>query len=801
MRSFVAPASSRARTAAFLLTAVLLLALSLGVGRAAADDPNMNGGDGRVVAQAFDAGGNLYMVSQTPAHGLAVTVNYASNNSWNGPLINYVPTNNVYSTPAMLFDTDGSLFIAYQGPGHTLMVMSRWATDGQWHGPNQIENVNSVYSTPSIVKAPWGDIFVTYQGPGNSLATSVRQSSDGTWHKYPILGSSTTYSSPAQSFATYADGAHLLISAVGIDRRLVVTDRYVDGTWHGPYDQSGAGAAFSAPNMVTGKDGTLRIGFEGPGHSYGEITKTMTAWGAPVTRAGGTVYSAPSQLVDSGGNIFAAWQGPGHSLYEVVRYAIDGSWNGPNNLVNTPDITYWAPTQIYNKTTGRITISMQGTNNKLVTLINGTAWTKLDTQISNNVSTGDKYWPTSAQYGGEDGHVNTSAEADAVAAAYQGAASHTAARQLLADLDPADLPLVEFSLRNSIHDGDLVANLDNSKIYLFADFRLHYLDFSIGHDILLADAAMNAAKRMTAGSLSTITEGDAVGPYKTSWDYGGPNRLVDTDAEMDAVVGLLSTLSTADGDAVWRGLTPGDQASLTEREGLGEANADWSVDIADPDFRAVTKAMLDAQLSPPKIGTPETCDGAYLATVGHTAQPCVGAACDMMRALGMPWACDGNDKPINPQWWKDRVTKNVAGVEKTRARDALRSSLGAAPADSTGDRKGWAAHHIVAAYHPRAIWTRIIMTKCEIHPNSTDNGIYLRAPYRYDGTGFARLSWLQQQVAKHRSPWVHTKEYYEAVNTRMLKWVRGTGCDATNARAELNRIQGMLQRGEEVPMP
>jgi hypothetical protein len=621
MRSFVAPAVSRARTAAFLLTAVLLLALSVGAGRAAADDPNMNGGDGRVVAQAFDAAGNLYMVSQTPAHGLAVTVNYASNNSWNGPLINYVPTNNVYSTPAMLFDTDGSLFIAYQGPGHTLMVMSRWASDGQWHGPNQIENVNSVYSTPSIVKAPWGDIFVTYQGPNNSLVTSVRQSSDGTWHKYPVMGSSTTYSSPAQSFVNYADGAHLLISAVGIDRRLVVTDRWVDGTWHGPYDQGGgAGVAFSAPNMVTGKDSTLRIGFEGPNHSYSEITKTMTAWSAPVSRAGGTVFSAPSQLVDSGGNIYVAWQGPGHSLYEFVRYAIDGSWNGPNNLVNTPNITYWAPTQIYNKTTGRITISMQGTNNKLVTLVNGSAWTKLDTQISNNVSTGDKYWPTSAQYGGEDGHVNTSAEADAVAAAYQGAATEAAARQILTDLDPADLPLVEFSLRNSIHEGDLVANLDNSKIYLFTGSRLHYLDFSIGHDILHADAEMNAAKRMTTGSLSTITEANAVGPYKTSWDSGGLDRVVNTRAEADAVGALEDTSSPANRPAIWAGLSSAEQASYpylnpAYRYTDGDGGALASIVNDDPDSTPVASA---AGISAPPSGPNGWCRGGIIGLANGT---------------------------------------------------------------------------------------------------------------------------------------------------------------------------------------
>lgn len=560
MRSLPAPAFSRARTAAFLLTAVLLLALSLGAGRAAADDPNMNGGDGRTVAQAFDAAGNLYMVSQTPAHGLAVTVNYASNNSWNGPLINYVPTNNVYSTPAMLFDTDGTLFIAYQGPGRTLMVMSRWASDNQWHGPFQIEGVNSVYSTPSIVKAPWGDIFVTYQGPSNSLVTSVRQSSDSTWHKYPIVGAGTTYSSPAQRFVTYADGAHLLISAVGVDRRLVVTDRYVDGTWHGPYSMSGTNAAYSAPNMVTGKDGTLRIAFEGPGHSYSEITKTTTAWAGPVTRAGGTVFSAPSQLVDSAGNIYAAWQGPNHSLNEFVRYAIDGSWNGPYNLVNANDTTYWAPTQIYNTTTGRITISMQGTNNKLVTLINGTSWTKLENQIGNNVSTGDIYWRTSALYGGEfDGHVNTTAEANAVADAYQGAASHTAARQLLAELDPADLPLVEFSLRNSIQEGDLVINMDNDYVYVFTGFKLHYLNYSIGHDILKADAEMAAAKRVTGNSLSTITEGAPVAPYKTSWDYGGLDRSINTTAEAQVVVAaILASGVDPNVSPVRAGVAPGD---------------------------------------------------------------------------------------------------------------------------------------------------------------------------------------------------------------------------------------------------
>jgi hypothetical protein len=86
---------------------------------------------------------------------------------------------------------------------------------------------------------------------------------------------------------------------------------------------------------------------------------------------------------------------------------------------------------------------------------------------------------------------------------------------------------------------------------------------------------------------------------------------------------------------------------------------------------------------------------------------------------------------------------------------------------------------------------RIIMTKCQIHPNSSGNGIYLRGPRRYSSSpGFDRLFPGQQQVALHRSPFVHTKAYFEAVNARMLQAVRGAGCNSAEARSELRGHEG-----------
>jgi hypothetical protein len=94
------------------------------------------------------------------------------------------------------------------------------------------------------------------------------------------------------------------------------------------------------------------------------------------------------------------------------------------------------------------------------------------------------------------------------------------------------------------------------------------------------------------------------------------------------------------------------------------------------------------------------------------------------------------------------------------------------------------------------------MAKCGIHPNSLYNGIYLRGPARYSSApGFDRLFPGQQQVALHRSPFVHTEAYYEAVNARMLRAVRGAGCDSDQARSELGTIKATLQSGGEVPMP
>jgi hypothetical protein len=408
--------------------------------------------------------------------------------------------------------------------------------------------------------------------------------------------------------------------------------------------------------------------------------------------------------------------------------------------------------------------------------------------------------PTSWTYGGDDHAINTTAEATAVAQAFGAAATDAAAASLIDGLADADKALVDTAIRATIATGNYIRDISNSRVYYYANGTIQWIpsaDFAVA-----AGIDLSTAKRVTHSAISAWTIGpDAA--YPTSWRFGGADHAINTEDEFANVTAALSAASEAEGNSLWNGLSPTDQNGLTEREGLGEANPDWGIDPEDAELRAVTRELLLGVISPPvDVNVIHTCEPSYLSVVGHTGVPCLKNGCDALAQLFQgSGSCDASGKPINPQWWKDRVTKNSANVEKKRARDALRSTLGHPPADNVGDERGWAAHHIVAAYHPRAIWTRIIMTKCEIHPNSIDNGIYLRAPYRYDGIGFDRLSWIDQQRAKHRSPWVHTVAYYEAVNARMLRSVRGAGCDSGQARSELNRIEGFLERGQEVPMP
>lgn len=86
--------------------------------------------------------------------------------------------------------------------------------------------------------------------------------------------------------------------------------------------------------------------------------------------------------------------------------------------------------------------------------------------------------------------------------------------------------------------------------------------------------------------------------FDTTWDYGGTDRAVNTDAEADAVIAKLRSQSDADAPTTWNGLTPTDQgfvrnrANATIPSSVTYGGSNWKVD-AQTDADNFLGAFLD----------------------------------------------------------------------------------------------------------------------------------------------------------------------------------------------------------------
>jgi hypothetical protein len=67
-----------------------------------------------------------------------------------------------------------------------------------------------------------------------------------------------------------------------------------------------------------------------------------------------------------------------------------------------------------------------------------------------------------------------------------------------------------------------------------------------------------------AGNATTVASWD-VQYYKTSWTYGGTNRTVDTDTEINNVLTALSGASDAQWQILWAGLSSAEQNAIDAR--------------------------------------------------------------------------------------------------------------------------------------------------------------------------------------------------------------------------------------------
>ena len=93
---------------------------------------------------------------------------------------------------------------------------------------------------------------------------------------------------------------------------------------------------------------------------------------------------------------------------------------------------------------------------------------------------------------------------------------------------------------------------------------------------------------------------------------------------------------------------------------------------------------------------------------------------------------------------------------------------------------GHAAHHMVAWDDSRAEIARDILADANIPINDARNGIYL--PQTPENT-------VAEALERHQT--IHTDEYYQAIEDRLLK-----AAEADSVEGELARIRNLIMRGE-----
>ncbi len=178
------------------------------------------------------------------------------------------------------------------------------------------------------------------------------------------------------------------------------------------------------------------------------------------------------------------------------------------------------------------------------------------------IPSAEVYYPSSWQYGGANHSVDTATEIAAVIGAIDSFTTpyNDPARAFILGLSNDDRARIDTALIGRLKDGDLVVNVDTgmADYYNYAAGELRKLPTMSVIDAVGANLA--SAKRITAVGLAQLRIGADIGPYKTSWTYGGSNRVVDSAEERSAVLQALWATDDLGAQTLIEGMSPADRA-------------------------------------------------------------------------------------------------------------------------------------------------------------------------------------------------------------------------------------------------
>jgi HNH/ENDO VII superfamily nuclease len=276
-----------------------------------------------------------------------------------------------------------------------------------------------------------------------------------------------------------------------------------------------------------------------------------------------------------------------------------------------------------------------------------------------------------------------------------------------------------------------------------------------------------------------VTPPPAPDPYPSSTWFGGANRTIDTEAEIDTAIDVMTPESGR--EAIWNGLRPEDKQNLAARDAFaiwGEAAADDSdsADLGSYEVWDGEDVELDQWIP---LGdqfqvttqTPEAHASAGPAIIA-VALGCLRYCDDAVRATRsaakFAKKVVKGKKPRPKLWRAQKPYVHWIGQAGSKPSKVLADNLGDVP---HGARSLWRPHHIIAAGSRAARTAQSIAWQCGIHPNSALNGVWLPV----DGAAKSSLG-----TTRHAHNRLHTTHYYTNVNKLIwTQFYKGLGDEAT----------------------
>lgn len=464
-----------------------------------------------------DGGLRVYFVNAAD-NRLAELSRSATATSWTLSTARVPTTIAAGTTPSAVGYGDGSARVYYvrsadRAIGEALYV-------GAWSDSTPNANAKvAAGSSPSASVNTFYDPRVYYV---DSVTKRLRQLSESGGSAWSVSGDLSRPVAPSTSPTSFSDIYSYPRVFYSEDAPGTTSDRTLhevmwDGSWHDGPSISLAVAAGSSPSAVRANRGGIRLYYV---NAASGMLQEVAYDGGPGW-AGRVVDAFFGASTDQ--NARAYLRNLSTPDRDEVEAAIRARLGDGNLIRNIDDNRVYLYSGNWIRYISAPVASAAG--------IPVTSALRVTSRTLSGMSTGNDVGTTDWECGDAPEHqINTSAEIACVVVRVNASATDAQAFDFLNGVDPGYRAGVERGLATSLSDGDVVRAIDTSPAvymnYAYGQWRQVLNPAAVGFNTA-------RAKRVTTGgvNLSGYSWGPVIGNYATSWNWGGPNRLIDTDAE------------------------------------------------------------------------------------------------------------------------------------------------------------------------------------------------------------------------------------------------------------------------------